>query len=203
MDAVLLPPAAPAISRERHASPVVLGFLIGGAVPALVAIVAWWLGIAWVAWVAGVGIVIGALFGALLAPRMVSVDWLPATVMGALAAPLVPGALIALILTFGSLFSGVSGADRGVLDLVESLVFGALFGVVALVVAEVAGAPITLPVAFVVTLLVRRAARMPAARAAVHVGVLMAVVLAAALLTLAAMRGLLVPFGIRIVDPGY
>ena len=77
------------------------------------------------------------------------------------------------------------------------------FALIALAVAELGGAPITLPVAFVVALLVRRAFGMSERRAIGHVGALAAVTVVVGLVTIAAATGLLVPFGIGRVDPGY
>ena len=78
------------------------------------------------------------------------------------------------------------------------------FGALVLAAAEVGGLPITVPVALVVAVLLRRAARMPAHRAAIHVGALVAVALLVGLVTVAAMSGLLLPFGIGgAIDAGY
>ena len=196
MDAALPLPPLPVTAGTRRLDPPVLGFVIGAAVPALVASAAWWLDVPWIALVAVVGIPIGALFAAVVAPRMVGAEWVGATLLAALAAPLVPGALIAVGILAGS-FATTFGTGP------DAILGAVYFGVIALVVAELAGAPITLPVAFVVALLVRRAAAMPERRALVHVGALVAITLVIGVVTIAAATGLLVPFGIGRVDPGY
>ena len=196
MDAALPLPPLPVAATVKRVDPPLLGFVIGAAIPALVASAAWWLDVPWVAFVAVVGIPIGALFAAVVAPRMVGPDWVGATLLTALAAPLVPGALIALGVLAGSIASAFgSGAD--------AIVGGAYFAVIALAVAELGGAPITLPVAFVVALLVRRAFGMPERKALGHVGALAVVTVVIGLVTIAAASGLLVPYGIGRVDPGY
>ena len=196
MDAALPLPPLPVAAATKRVDPPLLGFVIGAAIPALVASAAWWLDVPWIALVAVVGIPIGALFAAIVAPRMVGPDWVGATLLAALAAPLVPGALIAIGLLAGSVAAATgSGAD--------AILGGVYFALIALVVAELGGAPITLPVAFVVALLVRRAFGMSERRAIGHVGALAAVTVVVGLVTIAAATGLLVPFGIGRVDPGY
>ena len=201
MDAVLLPPAAPAVARERHANPVVLGFLIGAAVPALVASASWWLGVWWIAAIATAGIVIGAGVGAVIAERLVGDAWVGVALLAAFCAPIVPAVLI----TLGVALTAVTNIPGSDLTEVVTGVAGILaFGLLVLAVAEVGGLPVTVPVALVVALLLRRAARMPAHRAAIHVGVLVIVAVAVGLVTLAAMGGLLSPLGIPgAVDAGY
>ncbi len=196
MDVALPLPPLPVAAGTRRLDPPLLGFVIGAAVPALVASAAWWLNVPWIALVAAVGIPIGALFAAVVAPRMVGTDWVGATLLAALAAPLVPGVVIAIGFLAGSLATAFGTGTDAVLG-------GVYFGVIALVVAELAGAPITLPVAFVVALLVRRAAGMSERRALGHVGALVAVALVVGVFTIAAATGLLAPFGIGPVDPGY
>ena len=184
-----LPPAAPAssdVEARSGANPALLGLLIGAAVPALVASVAWWLNQTYVATMAGVGVVVGAAIGAAIGPRMVGPSWVGSTIVAALAAPLVAGVVIAAFLVLGSV---ASAADTGLVDVAGGLFFGIVYGFLVLVVAELAGAPITLPIAFVVAFLVRRAARMRPEQAAFHVGLLVAVALAAGVVTLVAMTG--------------
>ena len=103
---------SPSTAATKRVDPPILGFVIGAAIPALVASAAWWLGVPWIAFVAAVGIPIGALFAAIVAPRMVGPDWVGATLLAALAAPLVPGALIALGLLAGSIATAF-GIGRG------------------------------------------------------------------------------------------
>jgi hypothetical protein len=201
MDAILLPPAAPAVARDRHANPAVLGFLIGAAVPALVASTAWWLGVWWIAAIAAAGIAIGAGLGAVIGEKLVSEAWIGVALLAAFCAPVVP----ALLITVGVALTAATNIPGSDVTEVVTGVAGILaFGLLVLAVAEVGGLPITVPVALVVALLVRRAARMPAHRAAIHVGALVIVALAVGLVTLAAMGGLLLPLGIPgVVDPGY
>ena len=112
MDAALPLPPLPVAAATKRVDPPLLGFVIGAAIPALVASAAWWLDIPWIALVAVVGIPIGALFAAIVAPRMVGPDWVGATLLAALAAPLVPGALIAIGFLAGSVAAATgSGAD--------------------------------------------------------------------------------------------
>jgi hypothetical protein len=179
-------PAAPAVGARSGANPAQLGLLIGAAVPALVASVAWWLNQPYVAAVAGVGIVIGAAIGAVSGPRMAGPDWIGSTILAALAAPLVAGVVIAVLFVIGMVASAV---DTGLVDTAGGLFFGIVYGFVIIVVAEIAGAPITLPIAFIVALLVRRAARMRPEWAAFHVGLLVVAALVAVTLTLVAMTG--------------
>ena len=201
MDAVLLPPAAPAVARERHANPVVLGFLIGAAVPALVASAAWWLGIWWIAAIAAAGIVIGAGVGAVIAERLVSEAWVGVALLAAFCAPVVPAVLITLGVALTAA-TNIPGSDLA--EVVTGVAGILAFGLLVLAVAEVAGLPVTVPVALVVAVLLRRAARMPAHRAAIHVGALVIVAVAVGLVTVAAMDGLLLPLGISgAVDAGY
>lgn len=201
MDAVLLPPAAPAVARERHANPVVLGFLIGAAVPALVASAAWWLGAWWIAAIAAAGIVIGAGIAAVIGDRLVRDAWIGVALLAAFCAPVVPAVLITAGVAV-SAATNVAGADAP--TIVGGVAAILAFGLLAIAVAEVCGLPITVPVALVVAVLLRRAARMPARRAAIHVGALVAVALMVGLVTVAAMSGLLVPFGISgAIDAGY
>jgi hypothetical protein len=196
MDAALPLPPLPVTAVTRRVNPPLLGFVIGAAVPALVASVAWWLDVPWVAYVAAVGIPIGALFAAVVAPRMVGADWVGATLLAALAAPLVPAAVIAIGFLAGSVATAFGTGP-------DVLLGGVYVAVIALVVGELIGAPITLPVAFIVALLIRRAFGMPERRALAHVGALAVVTIAVGLVTIAAATGLLVPYGIGRVDPGY
>ncbi len=185
-----LPPAAPAstavVEARSGANPALLGLLIGAAVPALVASIAWWLNQPYVAAVAGVGIVVGAAIGAAVGPRMAGPSWVGSTILAAMVAPLIPGVVIAVLLVFGSAASAIG---TGFLDAAGGLFFGIVYGFLVLVVAELAGAPVTLPVAFVVAFLVRRAARMRPERAAFHVGLLVVFALAAGVVTLVATTG--------------
>jgi hypothetical protein len=200
MDAVLLPPAAPAVPRERHANPVVLGFLSGAAVPALVASAAWWLGIWWIAAIAAAGIVIGAGVGAVIGERLLGDAWVGVALLAAFCAPVVPAVLITIGVGVAAA-TNVTGADLA--SIVGGFAAVLAFGLLVLVVAEIGGVPITIPVALVVAFLVRRAAGMPADRAAIHVGALVVVALAVGVVTVAAMAGLLLPFGIGAIDAGY
>ena len=200
MDAVLLPPAAPAVARERHANPVVLGFLIGAAVPALVASAAWWLGVWWIAAIAAAGIVIGAGVGAVIGERLLGDAWVGVALLAAVCAPVVPAVLITIGVGVAAA-TNVTGADLA--SIVGGFAAVLAFGLLVLVVAEIGGVPITIPVALVVAFLVRRAAGMPTDRAAIHVGALVVVALLVGAATVAAMAGLLLPFGIGAIDAGY
>ena len=134
MDAALPLPPLPVAAATKRVDPPILGFVIGAAIPALVASAAWWLDVPWIALVAVVGIPIGALFAAIVAPRMVGPDWVGATLLAALAAPLVPGALIALGFLAGSVATAFgSGAD--------AILGGVYFALIALVVAELGRRP--------------------------------------------------------------
>jgi hypothetical protein len=195
MDTALLLPPLPIAADTRRLDPSLIGCLVGGAVPALVASIAWWFDVTWVAAVASAGIPIGAVVAAIAAPRMAGPDWVGAAVLAGLSAPLVPGVLIALGFLAGSAGTAASSG----LDVALGGVFLAL---VALVFAELGGAPITLPLAFVVALLIRRAALMPARRAAIHVGALVVISGVLAFTTLVAMAGLLAPIGIEPIHRG-
>ena len=198
MDAALpLPPLPVTAAHEAASTRRSSDSSIGAAVPALVASAAWWLGVPWIALVAAVGIPIGALFAAVVAPRMVGPDWVGATLLAALAAPLVPGALIAVGLLAGSIATAFGSVADAILG-------GAYFG---------ADRPRR-----------RRARRRPdhaaasrsssrcwsgepfgmsERRALGHVGALVAVTVVVGVVTIAAATGLLVPYGIGRVDPGY
>jgi hypothetical protein len=121
--------------------------LVGGTVPAVVAVAAWWLGITFVALVAAFGVPIGAVLAALAAVRAMRPGWVALVVLVALVAPLVGSAVLVM--------AGTSG-DPG------QLLVGFLF---LTIYAELFGVPVTLPTAFVATLLLRRLGRMPAGRA--------------------------------------
>jgi hypothetical protein len=193
-------PPLPIAAEVRRPHLTLLGLVIGAAVPALVASIAWWLDVPWVAAIAAIGIPIGATIGAGAGPRMAGPSWVGETILAGLAAPLVPGALIGAAFFIGAVASAV---DTGLVDVAGGFFFGALYGAVMVLIAELAGSPITLPVAFVVALLVRRAAAMPVRRATIHVTALVVITSVVGLVTLAAMAGLLLPFGIGRIDSGY
>ncbi len=198
MDAALPLPPPPVAVDTRRLDPHLLGFVVGAAVPALVASVAWWLNVEWVAFVAAVGILVGGLIAAVLAPRMVGPDWVGSTLLAALVAPLVPGVLIGLAFLAGSVSAAFGFGMEP-----NALLGGVYLAIVTLVVAEVGGVPITLPVAFVVALLMRRAASMPSDRAMVHVGLLVVVTIGISAITLMAYAGLPLPLGIEPIHRGY
>ncbi len=195
MDASLPLPPPPVAVDARRVDPPLLGFVIGAAIPALVASAAWWLNVEVVAAIATIGVPVGAVVGALMANRLVGPTWIATTIVGALAAPLVLGLPIALIVAaigIGSVFT--SGLDGLIAVPLALVVIGY---------AEVVGVPITLPIAVVVALLVRRAGGMSSDRAMAHLGLLVLVAVVVAAITLTANAGLPLPFGTGPVDPGY
>jgi len=195
MDAALPLPPLPVTADTRRVDPPILGFIIGAAIPALVASAAWWLRVEVVAVVATIGVPIGAVIGAVMSWRLVGPTWVATSVASALAAPLVLALPIALVMAAIGIGSVLTTGLEGLVVVP--------FAIVVIAYAEVIGAPITLPVAFIVALLVRRAASMSSDRAMAHVGLLVLVTIVVAAMTLAANAGLLVPYGIGPVDPGY
>ena len=187
-----LPPTPVTLAAdERRADPRVLGLLIGAAVPALVASVAWWVGVDVVAIIAAAGIPIGAMLGAVLGRQLAGDDWIGFAFLAGIVAPLVATVVIALVAIGGDVATSPA-------DALGALLVGTF---VVAIYAEGLGAPITVPTAIVAGLLVRRAARMPIRRAALHVGLLVLVACAAAGATLLAVVGGLASLGIERAVP--
>src|SRR3712207_4936224 len=102
-------------------------FLVGAAVPALVASAAWWLGVPYIAVVAAVGSPIGGIL-ALAASERLARDWASTSALLGLGAPLIPGSLIGLALLLRGVASSTEGGPA-------SLAGGVLLAIVALVAA--------------------------------------------------------------------
>jgi len=120
----------------------VVGAVVGASVPALGAVVAWWLGVGFIAVIAGAGVPIGGALGALMAAPAAGPHWGRAAAGAAIAGPIVASVVLV----------AVGGGD-------PAAILPGLAVVVAF--AEIIGLPVTVPAALMATLLVRRLARMP------------------------------------------
>ena len=151
----------PQVSTETQVQAVV----IGASVPALVASVAFWLGVEWIAVIASFGVPIGAVLAVEGAGRMTGPDWIVGSLRAAVIAPLA-GAL--LVLGGGVLAAGlgaVLGPDGLGAVRPEAILGVVAFGLMVVFIAEIVGVPVTFPTALIVAFLLRRATRMgPAAR---------------------------------------
>jgi hypothetical protein len=193
-----LPPApvAVAVDGEPHANPRLLGLVIGAAVPALVASVAWWVDVDFVAIIAAAGIPIGAILGAWLGRRWLDSAWIGFALLAGIAAPLMAVAVLSAVFLVTGSGSNVDGGTQALSSWFVVSLLAAVYG-------EVFGTPITVPTALVAGFLVRRAARMPIRRAAMHVGLLVVATIALGAVTLLAYAGLLAPLGVARGIPGF
>jgi hypothetical protein len=168
-------PAAPTTDVQVYA------IAIGASVPAVVACVAYWLDVEYVAIVAGFGTLIGPVLAVEGAGRMVD-SWWAGALRAAFIAPLIAAGVI--------VGSALLGAAPGVGTFGPEAIVGAV-GVTLFVAAFalLLGMPVTIPTALVVAWLVRRAAGMDRRRARLHVGALTAAAAIGAAITLVAAQG--------------
>lgn len=157
--------------------------LVGAAVSALVACVAWWLGVPFVAALAAGGVLAGPLVAVRRAERLTGPGWLATSIVLGIQAPL----LVCLVITAYGIVTSVLAAlspDPGTANALWAFAFVLPYGMVL-------GTPVAVPVSIVAGFLVHRAAGMEPERAHRHVGTLAVAALVASLVTLASATGLL------------
>jgi hypothetical protein len=157
--------------------------LVGAAVSALVACVAWWLGVPFVAALAAGGVVAGPLVAVRRAGRLAGPGWLATSIVLGIQAPL----LVCLVITAYGIVTSILAAldpDPATANAYWAFAFVLPYGMVF-------GTPVAVPVSIVAGFLVHRVAGMRPERAQRHVGTLAVAALVASLVTLASASGLL------------